>query len=79
MNLIHPVSRVLVSLLLVGIATWWIVAPRSYVACIRRLPMPWMSTYPMNTKTWFTQYLRAFGLMLWMLFLVGFFYWGRGR
>jgi hypothetical protein len=51
MNLVHLVSRGLVPLLVLSVATWWIVAPRSYVACIRKLPTLWMSTYPMNTKT----------------------------
>ena len=72
MNLIHLVSRGLVPLLVFSVATWWIVAPRSYVAYIRKLPTLWMSTYPMNTKTWFLQYLRTFGLILWTLVLVGF-------
>ena len=77
MNVTHVVSKGLVSLLLIGVATWWIVAPRSYAACIRKVPLLWMSAYPMSAKTWFPQYLRAFGLVLLALFLAGFFYWCR--
>jgi hypothetical protein len=71
----HAVSEGLVFVLVVVIASWWIVAPSSYVACIRKVPWLWMSTYPLNTRTWFPQYLRAIGLLLLLGFLGGFFHW----
>ena len=69
----HPIAERLVALLLVGIATWWVVAPKSYVACIRKVPWLWMSTYPMNAKPWFPRYLRALGVFFWALMLAGFY------
>jgi hypothetical protein len=66
MNTIHAVSKGMVSVLLVVIATWWVVAPRNYLACIRKMPWLWMSVYPMNAKSWFPQYLRALGVLLWL-------------
>jgi hypothetical protein len=74
MNNIHALTKTMFFFLLVGIATWWVVAPRSYVACIRKVSWLWMSTYPLNTRTWFPQYLRAFGLLLWLGFLGGQYY-----
>lgn len=79
MNVTHVASKGLAALLIMGIATWWVVAPRSYVACIRKVPLLWTSAYPMSTTTWFPQYLRAFGLLLWVLFLVGVSNWWRVR
>jgi hypothetical protein len=78
-NVTHVISKGLVSLLLISIATWWIAAPRSYAVCIRKVPLLWTSAYPMSTKAWFPQYLRAFGLVLLAFFLAGFFYWCRIR
>jgi hypothetical protein len=79
MNIAHVASKALAPLLIMGIATWWIVAPTSYVACIRKVPLLWTSAYPMSTKPWFPRYLRAFGILLWVLFLVGIFNWWRVR
>jgi hypothetical protein len=66
----HSTAEGLGALFLVGIATWWVVAPETYVACIRKVPWLWMSTYPMNAKPWFPRYLRVLGLFFWMLMLV---------
>lgn len=59
----------------VVIATWWVVAPKRYVACIRKVPWLWLSAYPLSTKAWFPTYLRVFGLLLWAVFVLAFFYW----
>jgi hypothetical protein len=67
----HSIAEGLVGIVLIGIATWWVVAPNSYVACIRRVPWLWMSVYPMNAKPWFPRYLRLLGLFFWALFLIG--------
>jgi hypothetical protein len=77
MNVVHVTSRGIASLLIIGIATWWMVAPTSYVACIRKVPLLWTSAYPMSARPWFPRYLRAFGILLWVLFLLGIFNWWR--
>ena len=72
MNFTHTSAGVLISAVLVFVATWWVIAPRSYIACIRKVPLLWSSVYPMNTKSWFPQYLRVIGALLWTLMLLGF-------
>jgi hypothetical protein len=57
-------------ILVLAVATWWVVSPRSYVACIRKVPWLWISTYPMNSKTWFPKYLRAMGIAFWVVGLL---------
>src|ERR1700722_16176294 len=79
MNIAHVASKALAPLLIMGIATWWTVAPTSYVACIRKVPLLRTSAYPMSTKPWFPRYLRALGILLWVAFLVGIFRWWRVR
>jgi hypothetical protein len=69
MNKFHAISKGIVFVLMVVVASWWVVAPRSYVSFIRKVPWLWMSVYPMNAKSWFPQYLRALGLLLWLGFL----------
>jgi hypothetical protein len=72
------VSQGLIAFVLVGVATWWVIAPRSYVACIRKVSWLWMSAYPFNTKEWFPLYLRVWGLVMWLAFLFGLVhYWSR--
>jgi hypothetical protein len=68
---VQSISARVIALLVVGIVTWWVVAPKSYISCIRRVPWLWMSTYPMNTKAWFLGYLRLFGVFIWVVMLVG--------
>ena len=79
MTIAHVASKAVAPLLIMGIATWWMVAPTSYVACIRKVPLLWASAYPMSTKPWFSRYLRALGILLWVLFLVGIVNWWRIR
>jgi len=67
----HYIAERLVALLLVVISIWWVAAPKSYVACIRKVPWLWMSAYPINAKPWFPRYLRLLGLFFWVLLLVG--------
>jgi hypothetical protein len=57
--------------LVLGVATWWVISPQSYVACIGKVSWLWMSTYPMNTTTWFPKYLRAMGIAFWVAGLLG--------
>jgi hypothetical protein len=71
MVLSHSILETLGALFLVGIATWWVIAPKTYVACIRKVPWLWMSAYPMNAKPWFPRYLRLLGLFFWTLMIVG--------
>jgi hypothetical protein len=58
----HSLPERTIALLLVGVVTWWVVAPESYIACIRKVPWLWMDAYPLNTKTWFPRHLRFFWL-----------------
>jgi hypothetical protein len=53
MVLSHSIAETLGVLFLIGIATWWVIAPKTYVAYIRKVPWLWMSAYPMNAKAWF--------------------------
>ena len=68
---VHSIGTRVIALLMVGIVTWWVVAPESYIACIRRVPWLWMSTYPMNTKAWFPRYLRLLGVFIWVMMFLG--------
>ncbi len=77
MTATHLVEKA-IALLALGIITWWVVAPKSYITCIRKVPWLWMSTYPMNTKPWFPRYLRLVGLFIWVMMLLGL-YWYRSR
>jgi hypothetical protein len=54
----HSIAERVIAILALGIITWWVVAPKSYVACIRKVPWLWMSAYTLNTKPWFPRYLR---------------------
>ena len=67
---LHSIAARIIAILVVGIVTWWVVAPRSYISCIRRVPWLWMSTYPMNTKAWFPRYLRLLGILIWIWVIV---------
>ena len=71
----HSIAERIISILLLGIISWWVVAPKSYIACIRKVPWLWMSTYPLNTKPWFPRYLRLMGLFIWTVALFGFYCW----
>lgn len=71
----HSIAERVVAILVLGIITWWVVAPKSYVACIRKVPWLWMSTYPLNTKPWFPRYLRLVGLFMWAMALFGLYCW----
>ncbi|HVI78577.1 MAG TPA: hypothetical protein VM715_10530 [Candidatus Acidoferrum sp.] len=73
MVLSNSTADALGALFLIGIATWWVIAPKTCVACIRKVPWLWMSAYPMNAKEWFPRYLRLLGLFFWMLMFVGFY------
>jgi hypothetical protein len=75
MNVFHAVAERTLFALLWAIATWWIVAPRSYVTCIRKVPWLWMSVYPSNTRNWFPLCLRAWGVLLWVGCWGGFLRW----
>lgn len=66
----HSTADIIGSLVLLGIATWWVVAPTTYIACIRKVPFLWTSAYPLNTKPWFPRYLCVLGLFFWALALV---------
>jgi len=74
----HSIAERVIAILVLGIITWWVVAPKSYIACIRRVPWLWMSTYPLNTKPWFPRYLRLTGLFIWAMALFVL-YWLRSR
>lgn len=73
---VHFIAERVIAVLVLGIITWWVVAPKSYIACIRKVPWLWMSTYPLNTKPWFPRYLRLVGLAIWAMALFGL-YWLR--
>ena len=42
----HSIAERVIALLVLGVITWWVVAPKSYIACIRKVLWLWMSTYP---------------------------------
>ena len=67
----HSIAERVIALLVLGVITWWVVAPKSYIACIRKVPWLWMSTYPLNNKPWFPRYLRLVGLFMWAMALFG--------
>jgi hypothetical protein len=82
----HHIAERFVVILLLVISTWWVVAPKNYLACIRRVRWLWMSGYPMTSKSWFfaenltpeakerdrrlPRYLRLWGLLLWVVLIV---------
>jgi hypothetical protein len=71
----QSIAEIGIGILVLGIISWWVVEPKSYIACIRKVPWLWMSTYPLNTKPWFPRYLRLMGLFMWAMALFGLYCW----